>query len=205
MSKPIDVRNQAQYDVDQFSIGHFHESVLEGILLPNGIIKDRVTKLAKEVARKHSYHNLLALCVMDGAQQFHSDLVKAMYPLMNRDLEPASVKGTSYNGTETLGYVEFNGFDFERAEGKNILIVEDIIDTGLTLTALTKKMKKYNPKSIEIACLLDKKERRDPKVTLKPDYTGFIIPDHFVVGYGLDFNSKYRLLPHISVLKQDSE
>lgn len=203
MSYPIDVRAQSLYVLEHFIIPPSVKHDLKGILIPHGMINDRVAKLGEEIAKNYAYGNLLSLCVLNGAQRFHDQLLNSVFPTVQNDVQLETIRCRSYAGTQSTGKVEFSGLDFSTVEGKSVLIVEDIIDTGLTLSALVQKLQEYNPQTVEIACLLNKQERRHPDATIKPNYTGFIIPDLFVVGYGLDFNGRYRLLPHLSVLKEE--
>lgn len=203
MSPPIDVHDQQLYDLEQFAVPPSVKHDLQGILIPQGLIDDRVARIGEEIATNYAYGNMLALCVLNGAQHFYQQLMKSIYPSVQNDIQLESIKCRSYEGTKSTGRLEFSGFDFNTVKGKNIVVVEDIIDTGLTLSKLTQKLREHEPLSLEIACLLDKCERRHPDATAKPDYTGFIIPDLFVVGYGLDFNGKYRLLPHLGILKEE--
>ncbi|MDP3733756.1 MAG: phosphoribosyltransferase family protein [Nanoarchaeota archaeon] len=203
MSHPIDVRNQQLYDLEQFAVPQAVKNDLQGILLPQGLIDNRVARMGEEIAKNYAYGNTLAICVLNGAQHFYQQLLNSVFPSVHNDIQLESIKCCSYDGTKSTGEVQINGLDFTAVRGKNVLVVEDIIDTGLTLSKLAQKLYEHDPLSLEIACLLDKRERRNPQATVKPEYTGFIIPDRFVVGYGLDFNGRYRLLPHLGVLKEE--
>jgi hypoxanthine phosphoribosyltransferase len=135
--------------------------------------------------------------VLKGAFVFLSDLMRAVkFPVK---VDFMAVK--SYKGTETTGEVNILLDLREDIKGKNVLIVEDIVDTGITLNAVKRILEKRKPKSLRICALLDKKERR--VVDVRVDYIGFAIPNKFVVGYGLDFEEKYRNLPYVSLLKDE--
>jgi len=165
------------------------------VLLSREEIAQKVKHLAGEVSRDYSGKTPLLICVLKGAVVFLSDLMRFLDIPVEIDFMAVSSYGKS---THTSGVVRILK-DLEGSiEGKDVIIIEDIVDTGLTLDYLRENLLSRNPRSLKIAALLDKPERR--KVQIEPDYRGFYIPDEFVVGYGLDFNEKYRNLPHISVL-----
>lgn len=202
MSKPIDVRNMNIIDLEHYFVSQVYKEDLLGILISKGQIKSRVDKIAEDISKDYDkVDNLFALCVLDGAMRFYNDLF--FNERMNLPFQIGTCRTSSYSGTESTGDVKIASFNFNRLAGKKVIVVEDIFDTGRTLTALTKQIEEYKPQSIEIACLLDKPERRLSGVDIKPKYVGFIIPDNFVVGYGLDFNDQYRGLQHLGVLKEE--
>ncbi len=167
------------------------------ILLTKEEIDKRVKDLAREVSRKYAGEEVLVIGVLKGAWIFMADLVRAM----DIEIECDFVRVASYGGrTETSGQVcllYWPGIDFA---GKKVLVVDDIVDTGLTSVFLRKRFLEEGAVSVEFCVLLDKPSRR--KTDFKPDYVGFTIPDHFVVGYGMDFNERYRNLPHVEVYKE---
>jgi len=164
------------------------------ILLSAAQIQKRVAEMAVEIRRDHP-DDLHVIAVLKGAFIFLSDLARHMPGHVSLDFMAVS----SYaKGTTTSGEVRMLK-DLDIAlDGRNVLIVEDIVDTGLTLTYLQQILNNRNPKSLRTACLLSKPSRR--KVDVKVEYIGFNIEDHFVVGYGLDYNEQYRNLPHIAVV-----
>lgn len=138
------------------------------------------------------------VCVLKGAFVFLADLIRAMDVFLKVDFIACSSYGSS---TESSGVVRIlKDLDYP-VEGKHVLLIEDIVDTGLTLNYILSLLKERRPKTLKVCALLDKPERR--VVPVKIDYLGFKIPNEFVVGYGLDYNGQYRNLPFIGVLKKE--
>jgi len=159
-------------------------------------IQNRIAQLGSEITRDYAGRNPLLLGVLKGACIFMSDLIRAVDLKLGIEFMAISSYGSS---TRTSGEVRIVKDLDVAIEGRDILIVEDIIDTGLTLTYLMANLKSRGASSVKLAALLNKQERRLRDV--KIDYLGFDIPDAFVVGYGLDFAERYRNLPYIAVLK----
>lgn len=168
------------------------------ILIETDELQKRIKELGQEITKDYEDKDLVVICVLKGAVLFMSDLCKNIDLPLNMDFMAVSSYGSS---TQSSGVVRILKDLDSSIEGKDVLIVEDIIDTGLTLSYLVENLKSRGPKSVKICTLLDKPERR--KVDVKVDYIGFTIPDDFVVGYGLDFNEKYRNLPYVCVLKEE--
>src|SRR6202158_3151923 len=164
------------------------------ILLSEAQIQKRVSELAVEIRRDFP-DDLHVIAVLKGAFIFLSDLIRHMPGHVSLDFMAVSsyAKGTTTSGEVRL----LKDLDTALA-GRNVLIVEDIVDTGLTLAYLQDVLRNRNPKSLRTACLLSKPSRR--KTDVKVEYIGFTIEDRFVVGYGLDYDERYRNLPHIAVL-----
>lgn len=157
-------------------------------------IQARVRALAAEIRADHT-GDLHLVCVLKGAFMFMADLIRAMPGHMSVDFMALSSYGKS---TRSSGEVRLlKDLDFG-LEGRDVVIVEDIVDTGLTLTYLQDILRARGPRALRTACLLSKPSRR--KVDVKVDYTGFTIEDRFVVGYGLDYAERYRNLPFIGIL-----
>jgi hypoxanthine phosphoribosyltransferase len=170
------------------------EAPLE-ILLDREQIARRVAELAAEISRDYDGKNVLLLCVLKGAIIFLADLVRDLTISAEIDFIAAS----SYDGDTSSGTVAlFPVFNTDIA-GKNILVVEDILDTGLTCNVLLRQIAAHEPADIRLCTLLDKGAARKVE-TQGPDYVGFTIPDKFVVGYGLDYCEKYRGLKDICIL-----
>ncbi len=168
------------------------------VLFSEEIIQEKVEELGKQISNDLQDNNPIVIGVLKGANVFLSDLIRNIDIPIIVDFIAVSSYGLS---TESSGVVKINkDLDFS-IEGKDIVIVEDIIDTGLTLKYLLENLRSRNPKSIRICSLLDKPERR--KVDIKVDYIGFKIPDEFIVGYGIDYAEKYRNLPFIASLKRE--
>lgn len=174
------------------------EQDIEKILLSEEEINEKVKELGQVLSAEYKDKNPLVICVLKGAAPFMSDLVKRMPIPLEMDFMAVSSYGTS---TKSSGVVKIIKDLDAPVEGRHVLIVEDIIDTGLTLSYLVDLLKQRNAKSVRVVTLLDKPERRISG--LNPDFCGFTIPDAFVVGYGLDYAEKYRNLPYIGILKSE--
>jgi hypoxanthine phosphoribosyltransferase len=171
------------------------EKDLLEVLLSKEAIDRKITELAATINRDYEGKEILLICVLKGAVMFLSDLMRSLQIPVEIDFMAVSTYGAS---TKSSGVVKILKDLDCSIEGCHCLIVEDIVDTGLTLNYLKENLLSRHPASLKIITLLDKPERR--KVSIQPDYCGFKIPDKFVVGYGLDFNGKYRYLPDICVL-----
>ena len=161
-------------------------------------IHARIHSLAAEIERDYpDGEGIHLVAILKGGFMFMADLVRAMSERVTMDFMAVSSYGKS---TTSSGQVRVLKDLDSNVEGRNIILVEDIVDTGLTLHYLQRLLRARAPKSLRTACLLSKPSRR--KVEVEVDYIGFTIDDHFVVGYGLDYAEKYRNLPHIAVLEQ---
>lgn len=166
------------------------------VLLSEQQIQDRIKELGAQITRDYAGKNPLLIGVLKGACFFMSDLLRAIDTRLSIEFMAISSYGSS---TRTSGEVRIMKDLDVPIEGRDILVVEDIVDTGLTLSYLLSNLESRGAASVKLAALLDKFERREREV--KIDYLGFQIPDEFVVGYGLDFAERYRNLPYIAVLK----
>jgi hypoxanthine phosphoribosyltransferase len=170
------------------------------ILIPTEKIKVRISELGAEIAHDYAGRNPLLIGVLKGACLFLSDLMRAADIPLNVEFIAISSYGAEMRTSGEVRILK----DLDVAiEGRHILVVEDIVDTGLTLSYLLANLKSRGAESVKLAALLDKFERREKEVPI--DYLGFKIPDKFVVGYGLDFAERYRNLPFIAVLKNREE
>jgi hypoxanthine phosphoribosyltransferase len=172
-----------------------HRDVSE-ILLTEPELRERVAELGRQLAADYADRDPILIGVLKGSVVFLADLVRQMDIPLSVDLMEVSSYGS---GTETSGQVRILKDLKGSIEGRHVLVVEDIIDTGLTLNYLLRYLGDRAPASLRVACLLDKPARR--LVEMEIDYRGFNIPDRFVVGYGLDYDERYRNLPYIGVLK----
>jgi len=170
---------------------------IDRILITEEEIKKRVAELGAQITEDYRDRSLFVICILKGAAVFMSDLIRQIKIPLEIDFMSLSSYGAS---TKTSGVVRMlRDLDREIA-GKHILVVEDIVDTGLTLSYLKESLMVRKPASLKICTFLDKPSRR--QVDLTPDYRGIVIDDYFVVGYGLDFNEQGRELPHIAVVRQ---
>lgn len=171
---------------------------IKEILLDEKKIREKIKELGKNISRDYEGKDLVLIGVLKGSVMFMSDLLKEITIPCSMDFMAVSSYG---NSTTSSGVVRIlKDLDFE-IEGKDVLVVEDIIDSGITLKYLMEYLKGRKASSLEIVCLLDKPERR--KVDIEVKYIGFSVPDEFLVGYGLDYAEKYRNLPYIGILKEE--
>lgn len=171
---------------------------IKEILITEEEIENKIRELGAVLSKEYQDKKPLMICVLKGAVLFMADLVRHMSIPVELDFMAISSYGTS---TESSGVVRILKDLDTTVEGRDIIIVEDIIDSGLTLSYLIDLFHRRNINSLKVVTLLDKPQRRIGN--LKPDYSGFSIPDEFVVGYGLDYAEKYRNLPYIGVLKTE--
>lgn len=168
------------------------------IMLTEDQLREKVCTLGAQISEDYKDKNLLLVSVLKGSILFMADLMRAISIPASVDFMSVSSYGA---GTKTSGVVKIiKDLDIP-LEGYDLLIVEDILDSGKTLEYIIEMLEARNPRSIKICTLLDKPDRR--QVEISPDYSGFVIPDEFVVGYGLDYAEKYRNLPYIGVLKPE--
>ena len=168
---------------------------LRNILIRREEINAAVEKLGKQITRDYQGRNLVMVCILKGAVHFFSDLMREIDLPLNIDFMAVSSYGASTKTSGVVNLVKDLSVDIT---GMDVLIVEDIVDSGMTLNYLKHYLASRGAASIKICTLLDKPERR--RVDLQADYFCFTIPDEFVVGYGLDYAEKYRNLPDIGVL-----
>jgi hypoxanthine phosphoribosyltransferase len=174
-------------------------NILGKVLFPSSDIKNRISELGKEITQDYKDKNLLLVSVLRGGVIFLSDLMKEIDLPLSIDFMSISAYGI--NGTST-GVVRITKDLDESIEGKDVLIVEDIIDTGLTISYLLRNLKSRFPNSLEICTLLDRDIRRIADINIK--YIGFKIGEKYIVGYGLDYKQKFRNLQSIYELKLDT-
>ena len=168
------------------------------VLLGEEEVNRRISEIAAQVSKDYEGRELHLICILKGGVFFTCELAKRITVPVSLDFMSVSSYGA---GTVSSGVVRIIKDLDDSIEGKDVLIVEDIIDSGRTLAYLIEVLKQRNPRSIQLCTLLDKPERRVKK-QVQVQYTCFTIPDEFVVGYGLDFDQKYRNLPFIGVVEQ---
>jgi hypoxanthine phosphoribosyltransferase len=178
-----------------------------GALDPDGLVSDvligadelqqRIGELAAEISRDYTDRDLLLIGVLKGAVFFLGDLIRRLTVSSECDFMAISSYGS---GTESSGVVRILKDLDDSIEGRNVLVVEDIVDSGLTLSYLLRTLEARGPKSLEVCALLTKPSRRE--VDLACRYVGFEIPNRFVIGYGLDYGERYRSLPFVAVLDE---
>lgn len=159
-------------------------------------LQQRITEMGKQISSDYMGKELLVVGILKGAFIFMADLIRQLDVPVEVDFMDVSSYGLSTSSSGEVRIIK----DLENSiHNKDVLIVEDIVDTGLTLKYITEILKKRNPRSLRICCLLDKPSRR--KTDISPDYVGFSIPDKFVVGYGLDYAEQYRNYPDVCIIK----
>ena len=170
------------------------------VLINEKTLKTRIIQMAKEITEDYKGKELTIICILKGAVYFFTDLSRRI----KLDTNIEFIRASSYEGENSSGKVDFKVKLDQPVTGKDVLIVEDIIDTGVTLEAVLMYLKEQNPNTLKLCVLLDKPERRIAH-NVKADYVGFIIPNRFVVGYGLDLDEKNRNLPSIECIVRTEE
>jgi len=161
------------------------------ILIDELTIEKRIKQIADQINQEFEGEQLTLICILKGSLYFYADLSRRI----NLDTELEFIRVSTYEGENSTGELDWKLKLDKPVTGKNVIVVEDIIDTGFTLSCLLEYLKEQKPKSLKLCTLLDKKERREIEVPV--DYVGFTIPNHFVIGYGLDLDQKYRNIPEI--------
>lgn len=170
------------------------------VLLPEEEVDARIQEIGEQISRDYEGKQVHMICVLKGGSFFMCELAKRITVPVSLDFMAVSSYGS---GTTSGGVVKIVKDLDEAIRGKDVLVVEDIVDSGRTLSYLLEMLQARGPKSLHLCTLLDKPDRR--VVDVKVDYTGFQIPDEFVVGYGLDYDQRYRNLPYIGVVEFDSK
>lgn len=171
---------------------------IEKVLLTEEQIQNRIRELGKVLTEEYKDKNPIVVGVLKGVVVFYADIIRHIQVPCQMDFMWIS----SYSGTESKQMTVRQDLTAD-VEGRHVLILEDIFDTGNSLDFTVKHIMARNPASLKICTLLDKPERRNPKVKLEADWVGFTVPNEFVVGYGLDYNEEYRNLPFVGVLKPE--
>ena len=176
----------------------FVEQDVKKVLVSNEENQNRCQELARQIEIDYDGKTPMLLCLLNGALPFLATMIQNI----RTDVEYQCVKVTSYAGTSTTGNVSLGSFDVSKFLGRHVVLVEDIVDTGFTIKKVIEYLNTLGVESVEVLTLLDKPSRRETEVT--PKYIGFTIPNEFVIGFGLDYNEKYRNLPYVGVLKEEA-
>ena len=171
---------------------------VEKILLSEEQLRERIAQLGEELTREYAGKNPIIVGVLKGVVLFYGDMIRQIRVPCQMDF----MWVTSYHGTESKELTVRKDIS-ENIEGRHVLILEDIFDTGNSLQFVYEHLLGKNPASLKICTLLDKPAGRHPGITVKPEYVGFTIPNEFVIGYGLDYDEYYRNLPYVGVLKPE--
>lgn len=181
------------------SVRHPLEDRIGETLISSERLQARIAQVGAEISRDYQGQEIILLCVLKGSMMFTADLMRHLDIPVVLDFVAVSSYGSA---TSTSGVVRIQKDVEEKIAGRHVLVVEDIVDSGLTLTYLLEHLRLRGPASLKVACLLDKPDRR--RVPVPVDYLGFEIEDKFVIGYGLDFDEHYRNLGYIGVMKEDA-
>ena len=172
---------------------------IKEVLISEEQIQAKVKELAAQISKEYAGKDPVFVGVLKGVVIFFADLVRNVDVPCEIDFMSIA----SYSGTTSTGRTEIRKDLSVSIEGRHVIILEDIFDTGTSLSFTVNHLLNKKPASLKVCTFLDKPERRRPGVTLKPDYVGYTIPNEFVVGYGLDFNEHYRNLPYVGILKPE--
>lgn len=175
------------------------EKNIQEVLLTEAQIQARIAELGEVLTAEYRDKNPIVIGVLKGVVPFYADMIRKIAVPCEMEFMWIS----SYEGTDSTGSITLKRDIGTDIKGRHVLILEDIFDTGNSLTFIHDHLMKKEPASLKICTLLDKPSRRKPGVTLQADYVGFTIPNEFVVGYGLDYNEQYRNLPYIGILKPE--
>ncbi len=174
-------------------------SNIQKILISEEELQTRICQLGELLTREYAGKNPVVVGVLKGVVVFYADMIRQIKTHCEMDFMWIS----SYKGTEAAGMTVQKDISKD-IQGRHVLILEDIFDTGGSLDFVYKHLLARNPASLKICTLLDKPSRRKPEITLQADFVGFTVPNEFVVGYGLDYNEQYRNLPYIGILKPEA-
>lgn len=201
-SAPIDIRNRAPYSVDQFRVNDEYEEDIESILVCEGEIENRIERLAEEISRDYrnrSGEGVLLICVLKGALRFFG--VLSPHLRFEVPVRESIVRASRYDGGEPgAEQADVRLLDNGTIEDMDVLVVEDLIDAGYTLETILTRLEERDPNSVDVAVLFDKVASRETDIDAA--YTGFVIPDEFVVGFGIDYDERYRNVRHLGVLTE---
>ena len=176
------------------------ENMIEKVLITEEQLQARIRELGEELTKEYADKDPIVVGVLKGVVVFYADMVRQLKIPCQMDFMCIS----SYSGTSTTGNMIVRKDVSADIKGRHVLILEDIFDTGNSLDFVVKHLLSKEPVSLKICTLLDKPERRKEGITLQCDWTGFVVPNEFVVGYGLDFNEHFRNLPYVGVLKPEA-
>ena len=172
---------------------------IQEVLFTEEQLRERIAELGQILTRDYEGKDPVVVGVLKGVVVFYADMIRQIKTHCQMDFMVLS----SYEGTDSTGNMVLKKDISVDIKDRHVLILEDIFDTGNSLDFTVRMLKERQPASLKICTLLDKPERRRPDITLKADYVGFTIPNEFVVGYGLDYDEKYRNLPYVGILKPE--
>ncbi|EER12211.1 hypothetical protein Pmar_PMAR016610 [Perkinsus marinus ATCC 50983] len=209
--EPIFVKDDDEelYHLEHFLVPPHYKNDLKRIMLPKGLILDRTEKLAMDIRQSYGDTELHLLCILKGSRGFFSELVgylnrihRYTTNMHHAPYQEHYVRIKSYHNTESTGKLNVMADDLSVLKDKDVLIVEDIVDTGNTLSKFCKHLEMFGPKSIKVATLVEK--RTSKACGFRGDFVGFSVPDDFIVGFCLDYNEHFRDLEHVAVLTDEA-
>lgn len=206
-SKTIVIKNDAMFDKSHILLSKNHEKYIDKVIVSKGMILDRIEAVASNIVKDYHDKNVNFLCVMKGAITYNSVLSEKITSILkhdvnnslNMDFSCEYISISSYENDKSTGVVKIKQDEkiLENLKNKHIIIVEDIYDSGATMTALINYLRKFEPASIKTTVLFQKMNLKHLKYNYFVDYIGFLIPDEFVIGFGLDYNEEFRQLDHL--------
>ena len=209
--KAIIIESSAMCPTDKYYLTSKYQPYIQSIILSRGNLKDRIERLAYEMIQKYKGKKIVFLVILKGAIFFADslneklcELLKVNYNKDQMDFMFEYVSISSYSGTQSTGNVKVNSdvSVFESLKGKDVVIIEDVYDSGKSCEELVKYIKNFEPNSLELAFLFVKMNMNNLKYNVEIDFVGFLIPDVFIIGVGLDYNERFRELNHLCVINQ---
>ncbi len=211
-SNTIVIKEDAMFDKKHILLGKNHEKFIDKVILTKGMILDRIEALANQIVKDFSDKKVYLLCVMKGAITFNSILSEKITNILKNDVKNTLnmdficeyISISSYENTNSTGNVKIKQDEkiLEPLKGHDVIVVEDVYDSGLTMLALIDYLKKFEPSSISTAVLFQKMNINHLKLGHTITYLGFLIPNEFVIGFGLDYNEEFRNLDHLCSINQ---
>lgn len=213
LEKTIVINDDNEIAKSNFLISKQYDDFIEKVIVPRGLILDRIDKLAFDIFRENKNKTIYFLVVMKGAVKFATYLADKINEIMNNDISGSTFQYTfeyitisSYQNDKSTGEVKFKVDEnlFQKLKGEHVILVEDILDTGRTLSTFIDFMNKnYTPASIKLAILIQKTNPSNLIYNTNVDYLGFLVPDKFIIGFGLDYNQYFRDMNHICSINEN--
>jgi hypoxanthine phosphoribosyltransferase len=210
--KTIIVHRESMFNKDNLLFSREHYQYIDKVMLSRGALIDRIEKLAEMIVKDYYDKTVYLLVVLKGAIVFSSHLSDKISDILKSDVTNSYsmkyffdyISLSSYENDKSTGKVRIKADEqlFKKLEGQNLIIVEDIYDSGLSLSELIKELEKYNPASIKSCVLFQKQNMKHLKYNYDINYLGFLIPDEFIIGFGMDYNEQFRQLNHLCTINQ---
>lgn len=211
-NRTIIINKESMFHKSNLLLGNSDEKYIDKIIVSKGLILDRIETLAHNIIKDFSGKKVILLCVMKGAIQFNSALTEKIVSLLKSDLTKSQtlnfsveyISISSYSGEKSTGQVKIKEDEkiLEKIRGQNIIIVEDCYDSGLTMEKLIEYLFSFKPNLVKTAVLFQKMNFKNLEFNLIVDYLGFLVPDEFLIGFGLDYNEQFRNLDHLCAINK---